>query len=190
MYNINEIYDYTCKMVIGEITQTLEAINPNDVDYLIENILAARKVFFVGVGRVELSLKAIAKRWAHLGISTHIVGEITEPAITKDDILIVGSGSGNSIIPFNIAVKAKEIGAKIIHIGSNKNGKVRDYTDYIVRIPVRTKLYLDDEIDSQQIMTSLFEQVLLIFGDIIAKIIVEKKEIDLKQLWQYHANLE
>lgn len=190
MDGIIETYNNTCKMILAEIKQTLEAIDPRDIDLLIDKILTARKVFFVGVGRVELSLKAIAKRWAHLGISTHIVGEITEPAITKDDILIVGSGSGSSIIPFNIAVKAKEIGATIIHIGSNKNGRVKDYTDYMVRVPVRTKLYLDDEIDSQQIMTSLFEQVLLLLGDIVAQIIVEKQGIDIGELWECHANLE
>ena len=60
----------------------------------------------------------------------------------------------------------------------------------MVRIPVRTRLYLDDEIDSLQPMTSLFEQSLLIFGDLIAMEIIEKKGLDLKGLWMYHANLE
>ena len=60
----------------------------------------------------------------------------------------------------------------------------------MVRIPTRTRLYLEDEIDSQQIMTSLFEQVILILGDVIAKIIVDNRNIDLKDLWQWHANLE
>ena len=60
----------------------------------------------------------------------------------------------------------------------------------MVRIPTRTRLYLEDEINSQQIMTSLFEQVLLIFGDILSKIMVDEREIDLRKLWQFHANLE
>jgi len=60
----------------------------------------------------------------------------------------------------------------------------------MVRIPVRTRLYLGDEIDSVQPMTSLFEQSLLLFGDIVAKMLIERHQIDLKSLWQYHANLE
>ena len=60
----------------------------------------------------------------------------------------------------------------------------------MVRIPVRTKLYLNDEIDSQQPMTSLFEQSLLLFGDIVAKMIIDERKLDLKGLWQHHANLE
>ncbi len=62
--------------------------------------------------------------------------------------------------------------------------------DVTVRIPVRTKLALEDELDSSQPMTSLFEQTLLLYGDSLAKVILEEKKLDLHKLWQYHANLE
>ena len=39
-------------------------------------------------------------------------------------------------------------------------------------------------------MTSLFEQSLLLMGDILAKMIIEQKQLDMKALWQFHANLE
>lgn len=39
-------------------------------------------------------------------------------------------------------------------------------------------------------MTSLFEQSLLILGDTLAKMIIDEKNLDMKELWQYHANLE
>ncbi len=39
----------------------------------------------VGVGRVKLALEAIAKRLAHLGVDTVMVGQITEPAICEKD---------------------------------------------------------------------------------------------------------
>jgi len=67
---------------------------------------------------------------------------------------------------------------------------MKDIADFMVRIPVRTKLYLDDEIESKQPMTSLFEQTLLLLGDILAKMIIDDRNVSLKDLWQYHANLE
>ena len=178
------------ELVIRELQTSLNSICEAEVEKLIQLILGADKVFFVGVGRVSLSLQAIAKRWAHLGIVTHIVGEVTEPAITPNDTLIVGSGSGTTIFPAGIAKKAHSIGAKVIHIGSNPNSELRTLSECMVRIPVRTKCYLEDEIDSQQPMSSLFEQTLLLLGDIIAKMIIEQKQLDMKNLWQYHANLE
>jgi 6-phospho-3-hexuloisomerase len=183
-------YTTTTNAVLAELNKTLLSIDIDSVEKLKTAILIAEKVFFVGVGRVLLSLQAIAKRFNHLGIDAHYVGEITEPAMSKNDLLIVGSGSGASLFPLAIAKKAAGLGAKIVHLGSNPNSELREIATLFVRIPVRTKLYLQDEIESCQPMTSLFEQSLLLFGDILAKMIIDEQKINLKELWQYHANLE
>ena len=184
-------YQDTCAGVLDELKRTLDSIDPASVEKLAQAILEADQVFFVGVGRVLLSLQCVCKRLAHLGVKAHYMGEITEPAITKNDLLIVGSGSGASLFPLGIAKKARtSVDCKIVHIGSNPNSEMRDIADFMVRIPVRTKFYLEDEIDSCQIMTSLFEQSVLLLGDILAKLIVERRQLDMKALWQYHANLE
>ncbi len=183
-------YPDTTGVVLEELAAALGSVPKESVEELIAAVLEADQVFFVGVGRVLLSLEAIAKRWAHLGIRTHIVGEITEPAITKKDLLIVGSGSGTTLFPVGIARKAHEIGAKVVHIGSNPNSPLKEIAAFMVRIPVRTKYYLEDEIDSSQPMTSLFEQSLLLLGDVASKMIIDRQNLDMKGLWQYHANLE
>ncbi|MBR2529247.1 MAG: sugar isomerase [Blautia sp.] len=176
---------------MAEIKKTLDSIDPASVERLTQDILAAEQVFFVGVGRVMLSLQAICKRLCHLGVKANYVGAINEPAITKKDLLIVGSGSGESLFPLGIARKARAAAdCRIVHIGSNPDSSMKEVADYMVRIPVRTKLYLADEVDSCQIMTSLFDQSLLLLGDVIAKMIVEERKLVMKDLWQYHANLE
>ena len=185
------VYRADTAAVLDELNRTLNSIDPASLERLADEILAADQVFFVGVGRVLLSLQSVCKRLAHLGIKAHYVGEITEPAITKNDLLIVGSGSGASLFPLGIAKKARSAAdCRIVHIGSNPNSEMKDIADFMVRIPVRTKFYLEDEIDSCQIMTSLFEQAVLLVGDVLAKMIVERRQLDMKSLWQYHANLE
>ena len=190
MSDFAQRYENTSALVLRELATALERIDTDALEKLKDEILAADKVFFVGVGRVLLSLQAVAKRLSHLGISAHYVGEITEPAITEADLLIVGSGSGASLFPLGVAKKAKTLGANIVHIGSNPESEMKDIANFMVRIPVRTKLYLPDEIESQQPMTSLFEQSLLLLGDILAKMIIEEKGLQMKDLWAYHANLE
>ena len=185
------VYRADTAAVLDELNRTLNSIDPASLERLADEILAADQVFFVGVGRVLLSLQSVCKRLAHLGIKAHYVGEITEPAITKNDLLIVGSGSGASLFPLGIAKKARSAAdCRIVHIGSNPNSEMKEIADFMVRIPVRTKFYLDDEIDSCQPMTSLFVQSLLLVGDILAKMIIEHRKLDMKGLWQYHANLE
>lgn len=183
-------YQKTYQSILAECNVALSKIREEDVKAFIDLVLSAEKVFFIGVGRVKLEVEAFAKRLAHLGINTCIVGEITEPAMTENDVLVVASGSGESLIPVAIAQKAKKIGGKIIHIGSNPESTLAPITDLMVRIPVQTKLYLSDEIASAQPMSSLFEQSLLLFGDTVAKMIVDKEKIELKSLWKLHANLE
>ncbi len=190
MQPYESLFRDTSHLVVEELSRTLDRIDPAEVQAFVDALLTADKVFVVGVGRVLLSLQAMTKRFAHLGIDITHVGAITEPAITPKDLLIVGSGSGSSLFPLAIARKAKAIGARVVHIGSNPQSDMKDVADFMVRIPVRTKLYLDDEIDSRQPMTSLFEQSLLIFGDIVAKMIIDERHLDLKGLWQHHANLE
>jgi len=183
-------YNYATKKITDEITSTLTNIKSEDVDQLLMEINNAEKVFFVGVGRVLLSLQAIAKRLAHLGIKTYVVGEITEPAITDKDLLIVGSGSGETQFPLIIANKAKRFNARVAHIGANPNSSMSEYSDLFIRIPVSSKVDAPGEVQSEQPMKSLFEQSLLLLGDTIALMMVNNKNIELESLWEHHANLE
>ena len=185
-----QLYHMASKRVLRECEEALLSVDSGQVTEYINLVLGARKVFFVGVGRVFLALQCIAKRYAHLGIQSVIVGEITEPAITSEDVLVVGSGSGETLFPAAIARKAKELGARVIHIGSNPDSGLKEIADLFVRIPVESRAKKKDEIHSGQPMTSLFEQSLLLLGDITSLMIIEDKKINIQELWQYHANLE
>ena len=97
-----ENYEKACQDVLAELQKTMASIDAASLERLVDEILAADQVFFVGVGRVMLALQCVCKRLAHLGIKAHYVGEITEPAITKNDLLIVGSGSAVPCFPWGL----------------------------------------------------------------------------------------
>ena len=180
-----------CRLILGELEQALGAVDESQVEMLVAAILQAEKVFAVGLGRVFLSLQAMVKRLNHLGVRAWCVGEINEPAITEKDLLIVGSGTGESAVPLAIARAARRYSARVAHIGSNPASSLAPLTDIFVRVPVQTRLSLPGETPSRQIMTSLFEQCLLLIGDAIALTIAERKGLsDMKSLWRFHANLE
>ena len=186
MVNFKEATD----VITRELTSTLSNVNNDEIDHLINQINKAEKVFFVGVGRVLLSLQSIAKRFAHLGVQTYVVGQVTEPAMTDKDLLIVGSGSGETAFPLIIAKKAKELNATVAHIGTNSTSSMSQYADVFVRLPISSNPDSEKEVQSHQPMKSLFEQSLLLLGDTIALMLVRKENIELNSLWEYHANLE
>ena len=176
-------YQEKKQIVLDELEKSLGAVKEEEVEQFVDMICDAQQVFVVGVGRVLLMLQAFAKRLNHLGIKANYVGAIDEPAITEHDVLVVGSGSGESVVPLEIM--------KIVHIGSNEHSSMKEYEDLFVRIPCSTKLGLEDEVKSEQVMSSLFEQSLLLLEDSVASMIVEKKQIeDVHALWKMHANLE
>ncbi len=178
-------------IVLNELEQVFDTIDEQQVNQMVDMICEANQVFVVGVGRVLLMMQAFEKRLNHLGIDSYYVGEINEPAITENDLLIVGSGSGESLFPLAIIEKAKKFNAKTIHLGSTQTSSMTPFEDLFVRIPCQTKFYLEDEISSQQVMSSLFEQSVLLLADMVAMMIVEKKGIeDIHALWTKHANLE
>lgn len=190
MEKVQNKYNESVERILKECSEILSRVDPVQTEKFIEMLCSSRRVFFIGVGRVMLSLESMAKRLSHLGIETHIVGDINEPAMNSEDLLVVGSGSGESVVPVAIAKRAKEIGGKIVHIGSNPRGTIASMADLQVRIPAATKLHLPDEYISRQPMTSLFEQCLMIYGDAVAAMIIDRKEIDISSLWDTHANLE
>lgn len=178
------------RKILAELEKSLGAVSDAEAEQVAERLMAARKVFVIGVGRVLIMLQAFVKRLNHLGIKAYYVGEINEPAITGDDVLIVASGSGESAVPLAIERVALKYHPTIVYIGSNRSSTAAGMSDLQMRIPCRTKLNLPDELSSEQPMSSLFEQSLLLALDAIAFMIVEKKQLVMKDLWQQHANLE
>lgn len=179
------------EIILDELDQSLGAVKDEQVQQLVDAICDAQRVFVTGVGRVLMMLQAFVKRLNHIGIPATYVGAVDEPAITENDLLIVGSGSGESIVPLEIMKKARQYHAKIARIGSNAQSSMTEYEDLFVRIPCGTKLHRDDEIESCQVMSSLFEQSLLLLEDTMAFMIANQKNItDISALWKKHANLE
>merc|ERR1712093_748806 len=57
--------------------------------------------------------KSFAMRMMHMGFDAYVIGETVTPTFEKDDILIIGSGSGETKSLVMIAEKAKTISGKI-----------------------------------------------------------------------------
>ena len=188
--NEERLYQKYCGAVLRECGGALNAVDPDTVEQYLSTILEAKRVFFVGVGRVLLALEAVAKRYVHLGIDAVVVGQVTEPAITEGDVLVVGSGSGERVVPLAIAGKARSFGAKVVHIGSVPESPMNEFSDLFVRIPAQSVRREKGEVSSVQPMTTLFEQSLLLFGDVTALMIAEKRRLNMDGLWRNHANLE
>lgn len=186
------VYDYRrlAAKVNSEVGQVLGLVKPEEVEQFMTEIMSAEKIFCIGVGRVFLSLQCLAKRLAHFGFDVNIVGSVVEKAITEKDVLIVASGSGESKLPVIITQIAKKHGARVVHITSAQHSTIKSMADVVVHLPSPTKVDMGHGVETIQPMSTLFDQALHIFGDIVCLMLQEKTGQTHEQLKERHANLE
>ena len=197
----NSEYKNNTNLIVSEINNILSNISVKQTEVLINQIILANRIFLVAIGRVNLSLQCFGKRLSHLGFKVELVGSLTEKPATKRDLLIVASGSGESIVPLHITKKAKKIGCKILHITSAKKSSIRKLSNFVVELDAPIKKIKKNKNEnlfdsasktkgSIQPMSTLFDQALHIYGDIVSVLLIEKLKIKKKDIWKTHANLE
>lgn len=177
--------------VLNEIKLTLSKITDDSIEGFSQKILDARRIFLFAMGRSGLVIKAFAMRLMHLGLDVHVVGEVTTPALGKEDILIVGSASGETSSVVINCKKAKELGTEVISITACEESSVANQSDKIILIPTTTpKVPERNGIVSVQPMGNLFEQSMLIVTDIIVMNLMKKLNIDSSEMFKNHTNIE
>ena len=177
--------------VLREIEETLGDIDQTKITYFLKQIMDAQRVFIVGVGRTGLVMRCFAMRLMHLGIKVQILGEITTTAVSKNDLLLIGSGSGETGSLVSIATKAHNLGVHILLITINPDSSIGNLAQACLKIPAPSpKLSNKHEKTSIQPMGSLFEQTLLLTLECITGMIMQEKKMDSDSMFMNHANLE
>jgi 6-phospho-3-hexuloisomerase len=185
--NLHEITD----RIATEIQNTLGQVSETDVLALRKALLAGARIFVAGRGRSGLQMKGAAMRLMHLGLQVYVIGDVTTPAISRGDLLLIGSGSGATASLVQYAEKAKSVGAEIALITTNANSGIAKLATYVVVLPAPTpKVKEKRDFTSIQPMGSLFEQCLGILMDSIILQCMGTAGKSSGEMYARHANLE
>ncbi|MFD9627459.1 6-phospho-3-hexuloisomerase [Peribacillus muralis] len=176
--------------VVQELSQTVHLICDSEAEELINQILESKKIFVAGAGRSGLMGKSFVMRMMHMGIDAYVVGETVTANLEKDDLLIIGSGSGETKTLVAIAEKAKSLGGIVAAITIAPESSIGELADIIVKLPGVTKDQSEGDDRTIQPMGSLFEQTMLLFYDASILRIMERKSLDSNKMYGKHANLE
>ncbi|MDC3418209.1 6-phospho-3-hexuloisomerase [Aquibacillus salsiterrae] len=176
--------------IIIELNETVNFIDDQEAENLVNTIAESTKVFVAGSGRSGFMGKSFAMRMMHMGIESHVIGETTTPNFEKDDLLIIGSGSGETKYLVSIAEKAKKIGGKIAVVTLNPDSTIGNLADLTLKLPGALKDQTESTYKTVQPMGSLFEQTLLLVYDAIILRFMEKKGLNSNNMYGKHANLE
>ncbi|MFD0714337.1 6-phospho-3-hexuloisomerase [Paenibacillus sp. GCM10027626] len=181
--------------IIHELNVTVKSIPEDDIEQLIDQIAAAKRIFVAGAGRSGLMMRAFAMRLMHSGLQVHVVGDTTTPGLEADDLLIIGSGSGETGSLVNMASKAKKLNAQVAIATVRPESTIGKLADTVILVPAAAKegstgSGAGSGITTIQPMGSLFEQSLLLLFDAIVLRYMERMNIDAAAMFGRHANLE
>ncbi|MBP1153771.1 MULTISPECIES: 6-phospho-3-hexuloisomerase [unclassified Paenibacillus] len=180
---------YTAE-IVNELQHTVEQIVEDQAEALVNHILHSKKIFVAGAGRTGLMGRAFAMRLMQMGFEAYVVGETVTPNLEKEDLFIIGSGSGEtkSLVP--MAEKAKALHGIVAAVTIFPESTLGTISDITVKLPGAPKDKTDSGYETIQPMGALFEQTLLLFYDAVILKLMEKKGLDSGTMFGRHANLE
>ena len=179
-------------MISGELATVASAISATQgeaLDRTVHELQQARRVFTFGAGRSGIALNMTAMRLMHLGLSVHVVGETTAPAIEAGDVLLVASGSGTTEGIVSAVRTAADVGASTVALTTDASSIIAELAQVTIVVPAAKKLDRDSAA-SAQYAGSLFEQSVAIVGDALFHTLWKASGQTADDMWPRHSNLE
>lgn len=180
------------KTILSELADLYSGLDESRVEKLVEALLGEGRLFVAGAGRSGFLLRCFAMRLMHLGRPVHMVGEATSPGAKPGDMLLIGSGSGETGSLVSMAAKAKELGVDVLLVTTAPASAISRLADVVVVLPGPTPKSAGkvDSVASVQPMGSLFEQGMLLMLDAVVMRLMERMDIASEDMFKRHANLE
>jgi 6-phospho-3-hexuloisomerase len=176
---------------VDELRSVMSRVSADDMERLTAAIRAAHGVFLAGAGRSGLAMRGFAMRLMHMGIPAWVVGDVTTPALTAGDLLVIGSGSGGTGTLVAVADQARKRGGSIALLTIDAGSPIAKIASTVVRIPAPSpKSVSGSAVVSRQPMATLFEQSLGVLLDSCIMLLMEETGASEKSMFERHANLE
>ncbi|HEY4385886.1 MAG TPA: 6-phospho-3-hexuloisomerase [Ktedonobacteraceae bacterium] len=176
--------------ILQENERVLEHIDAATIDRLVDQLRAAPRIFVSGKGRSGLIARSFAMRLMHLGLQAYVVDETITPAISKGDVLIAYSGSGETEETCLMAEKSSQIGAQVTAITTEAESRLARVASFVIVLPAPHKQSSVSGSGSVQYAGSLFEQSSLLFCDSVILQAMRTWQRSKEELATRHTNLE
>lgn len=174
--------------VLEELARTLQHVSLPQVDQLAAELAAARRIVTLGAGRSKLAVDSFAMRLTQMGLAAYVSAEVTSPAVTDGDLIIVCSGSGETPTVTSVARSARLAGARVVTVTGAPGSSLADLADLVV---VLREYGRDGTADrGEQFVGTLFEQSALILFDILVLALEKAGAADAHAMLARHTNLE
>lgn len=170
------------QIVLECANTSIQEMDQEQIKDLAQKITDAQRVFLLGNGRTGLIAQAFGMRLAQLGLPVFLVSHPTTPALEKDDLLLLVSGSGKTESLVLAGDRARDIGAAIFLVTGEPESPLgkRIQDRLIIHFPGKSDRVLNG---------TLFEMALLLNLDAVVNQLLNLTGQSFEDLSARHANL-
>jgi 6-phospho-3-hexuloisomerase len=179
--NSKRILFKSMELILKNLKENMENINKNFkytqkfIDVLMDGLRNKRRFFLLASGRSGMILQCFETRLVHLGAEVHFISNSRSiPALRKEDILVVLSGSGTTeiVVALLNSYVNKVKPFSIVSITSHPETIIGRVGDITIKLKGRTKKdkHKADDLDDSAVLTpegTAFEQVAFTYLDAI-----------------------
>jgi 6-phospho-3-hexuloisomerase len=179
----------TAPLAVTELAGIIAEVDDREFDAFCNAIVGARRISLYGLGREGLALRGLGMRLMHLGLDTHMAGDVTAGPVGPGDLLIVTSGPGNLTLTAAMIALGKTAGAKVAVVTAQPRHPDPRAADLVLTIPAQT-MATDYEQKSVFLMGSAFEIAMGIVFDLAVARMVDMSSQSVDEIRARHTNLE
>jgi 6-phospho-3-hexuloisomerase len=174
---------------LQEIADAVRSVPDGDVDGVVDELLAARRIACYAGGREGLVMRGLVMRLFHAGLDAHYVGEMTCPAVGPGDLVVLSCGPGRISMVEALAGVAKRDGARLLYLTAQPQIPPAERADRVVHVAAQT-MADDRGSDAVLPMGSAYEIALFVLVDLIANRVRGRRAESVDELRSRHTNLE
>jgi len=190
---VRERFLNTLLEISEQVKSNSRAIDISKVLELIDLIIKVDsnngRIFIYGAGRSGFIGRCFAQRLMHLDIKSCFVSDAVTYRYSKNDLLVLISGSGETTSSKAIAEKAKRIGGKIVTLTGNSKSSIAKLSDLIINVEGKSKDIATLK-ESLAPFTSLYDISTLSILDSIGASLMVLLGISEKDIDGRHASIE
>ena len=181
------VFNKSLYYIQSRVNKILDKVSRKNINKIKNLFLNSNHIFVYGAGRSGLVAKAFAIRLVHLGFQTFVIGETITHPVQEGDLVLIVSGSGETIPAVMTAEISHNLGANVISITGKKKSGIAEFADVTLFISID---YDDIERKKYAPLGTLFEaSVWIILDGIIADLLNSKNETE-ESMRLRHATLE
>ncbi len=196
MQNIETIF----KEIFDEVEPVMGRMDQTQMKAAVCAICSAKRIFVAGMGRSGYMMRCFGMRLMQMGLTAFMIGDMATPSAQEGDLLIIGSGSGETASLKGYVKKAKQLKCRVLVLTGHPESTLGREADVTVVLPVQEELHKNADgsmivydtknCGTKMLLGSCIELCMLLCTEALCMMVFQEMKFDESDMMRRHACFE